>query len=458
MYHLILAKIIAIVVVTLFSGFKGPNPFEFKDLGRIGFGPPAPPAPPAQLFFPSSADWADDFRLSSRTNFTFSVAVPPSPLHHLGSVGNSSADNLPSPFPSSPSPTRVLLGFYHGAAKIASWGSATVHVAALQILRATSWVLATALVAALQVLTASFWVFATVLVAALQALASSEPLAIAAQALRDRNSRDRLDLEVGAVESVASFWKVAAWADYQHGILTILRAQLKRSEEDRGSMDARIRRIEKDNSVLARQAAESSDKILAMASTAAERFDKAQQAATELIRFLEAQQREGEKTRAKLDADLKAARQHIVSLQSTISSQVQRLPAGPGSFQHRPPPPSFPSPPHPPMSMRAPPPSFASSFPLPVPPPPNPSSFPLPGPPASHSAPPTSSSPAPLQPRPAPPPPHRPLPPSHLPGSPGFSTSAIPSFHGTGVFTGSQPPYHPGRGRGGAGRGGRGGR
>ncbi|MCJ1465374.1 hypothetical protein MMC07_003992 [Pseudocyphellaria aurata] len=349
--------------MALFSGFKGPNPFEIKDLGRIGFGRPAPPA---QLFFPSSADWADDFRLSSRTNVTFSVAVPLFLSHHPGSVDNSSVDNLPSPFFSSPSPTRVLLGFCHGAAKIASWVSATVQVAALQILRATSWILATALVAALQVLTASFWILATVLVAALQALASSEPLAIAAHALRDRNSRDRLDLEVGTAESLASFWKVAAWADYQHGILTILRAQLKRSEEDRGSMDARIRRLGKDNSVLVRQAAESSDKILAMTSAATERYDKAQQAATERIRSLEAQQREGEKTRASLDAELKAARQHIAGLLSTIRNQAQRLQAGPGSFQHHPPPPSFPS-------------SFAPPFPpTSHPPPPSPSPAPPP--------------------------------------------------------------------------------
>ncbi|MCJ1462000.1 hypothetical protein MMC07_000600 [Pseudocyphellaria aurata] len=377
--------------MAFFSGFKGPNPFELKDFGRIGFSRPAPPAPPPQLFFYSSADFADDFRLLSLANATRPVAVPPSLLHHPGSVDNSSVDNLSSPFFPAPSATRVLLGFYHGAAKIASRVLATVLVAALHVSRAMSWILATVLVAALQVLTASFWILATVLVAALQALASSEPLAIAAHALRERNSRDRLDLEVGIAETLASFWKVSSWADYQHGILTILRAKLKRSEEDRGSMAAALRGLDEDNSVLVRQAAEYEDKILALTSAATERYDKAQQAALERIQALEAQQREGQEA-------LKAARQHIDGLQSTISNQAQRLQAGPGSFQHHPPPPSFPPQPHAPMGMRAPPPpSFLSPFPPPFPPasyPPPPSPSPAAPPPPPPTATTTDTTPS----------------------------------------------------------------
>lgn len=293
-------------------------------------------------------------------------------------------------------------------------------VVALQILSATSWVLATALVAALQVLTTIAWILATVLVTALQVLVSSQSSAMAAHALRDQRNRDRLELELGTVELLASFWNVAAWADYQHEILTVLRAQLKRSEEDRGSMDALLRRHDEDrvqerNSVLAEKAAEYDEKLLATRMAAFERYDKAQLAATERIRSLEAQQREAQEAAARLDADLKAARQHITGLMSTISNQAQRLQAaGPASFQHRPPPPSFPPslpPAFPPSLPSLPSSSFSPSLPSPFPP-----SFPS----------------APPQPQP------------------------IQSFES--MRTGNQPPFHPGRGRGGAGRGGRGGR
>lgn len=307
-FVIFLQALTAFLVSHLSNNLTAKNLFDIKGYGRLTYNKPPPPP---QVYFPTSADYAEDYYLRSLSNITVTLPAPGF-LTHTDSTANTGTpflriSSLPGLF------NRILNG----------------------LVPVVSRILSTA---------------AEILVAVLQALVAMGPPATAAYALREQRNRDRDNLKLKSVLSLLPFWMLAKMDDKQRKSISNLRAQLAVSEERLEYQTARSARQEErvkhrqedldaqQEDSLAKcawyevQIAEYKDKIQATIAEADERVNKAQE---------------------KFEGDLKTAREHIENLLSTIRSNSQELQmyrdraraqrqAGPSGYPNHPPPMPFP--------------------------------------------------------------------------------------------------------------------
>lgn len=308
MFGILFLQMVATFLVSYLSKNLGPySPFDIKDFGRITYNRPPPPP---QVYFPNSADYAEEFYLRSLSNLT----VTPSSLHF--NVTDSS-DSLPKPgtsFLGISSFPRLIKDIFHGLTKVATWVATTA---------------------------------VELIVAALISLPAMGSPAAVAYALHEQKKRDWQELENSRVSSLLpSIKKVVELVDSQWVYIDALRAQLRQSQEKIESQNTGFARL-----VSLQEGLEKELKILdELLRSQQETFDQrlealmqerdarqeehialvqAQQTATERITELEdsldAQQKSGQEATEKLEGELKMARDHIEGLMATIRSNSQEL-------------------------------------------------------------------------------------------------------------------------------------
>lgn len=278
-----------------------------REYGRLSAHRPPPPPPP-QVFFSTSADWADDYHLSSLANRTKTTPLLPV-FDYTGTTENSD-------------------------------GSLPGHL---------------------------MTVAAEVLIAILYVLVAVGPSAATAWALLGLRSRDVLNLEKGIVLSLALLWEQSAIAEndkfliaqmrsslakaatrlaiqgaqltraglikdelvaglsaIQTGLRTEQRAsrnQIQQANQERDTLrtehEALLRTVE---DLRARETAREATRRLVEATA-----KRQESAANGRIHELEAEQASGLEKTEKLETALREARELISSLQSTIQSNSQEL-------------------------------------------------------------------------------------------------------------------------------------
>lgn len=204
MFFIIFLQIVTTYMVSYLSKNLRPySLYDIKEYGRIAYN--RPPLSP-QIYFPTSADYADEYYLRSLSNLT--VTMPSSP--HL--KGTDPCINLPyqetSSFRISSLPQLIKFTF-HGLVKIASWVASTA---------------------------------VEIIVAILMGLSALGPPAAVAYALREQKKRDWDNMETRNFLSLVHFlWQLADMADSK---CNVLKAQLQRSEEKLESNKARFTRLD----------------------------------------------------------------------------------------------------------------------------------------------------------------------------------------------------------------------
>lgn len=204
MFFIIFLQIVTTYMVSFLSKNLSPyNLYDIKEYGRIAYSRP-PPSP--QIYFPTSADYADEYYLRSLSNLT--VTMPSSLLLK----GTDPCINLPyqetSSFRISYLP-QLIKGIFHGLVKIASRVASTA---------------------------------VEIIVTILMGLSALGPPAAVAYAFREQRKRDWDDLETrNFLSLVHFFWQVA---DGVNNTCNVLKAQLQRSEEKLESNKARFTRLE----------------------------------------------------------------------------------------------------------------------------------------------------------------------------------------------------------------------
>lgn len=394
MFSLVFLQVVNYLFQCLSNNLTPFSLYEIRDFGRLTFNPP-PPSP--KLFFPSSADYADEYYLRSLANIT--VTIPPPLLFDYATTFENPADT-DSSFLRVCSLPGLSERILQGVAQIASWmGERAVEI----------------------------------IIVTLQVIYGLGTWATNAWAFHEQR---RQELEMRIISSLLPFWELASIVDHQGTSIDLLRDQLRGSKEKLESQkalteeltrqgedqrrdhdalvqameDLRVQKdasgdlnhrleltIERKNKViemheedlrvqqedsatrLASLEVQIADHQASLQSTIAdadERVQKTQQTADERVRELEArldaQQESGDKT-AKLEGDLATAREHIERLMSTIRSnsmelqmyrdrvRAQRQQVHPPPFQPAPTQP-FP-PPHSPQSPFAPRPTQIPGFP-----------------------------------------------------------------------------------------------
>lgn len=189
-FTIILLQIVTnYLALYLSNNIRPYDPFAIESYGRIAYHPP-PPTP--QIYYPTSADYADEYKLLSLTNITIPISPPPF-------LNNAYSFDKPTRTDSSlrtSSLPRLLGDALHGVGQIVSW----IFAAAVVIITA-----------------------------ALQVLAAVGPPASAAYVLCERRSRDLEELKMTTVSSLVPV--MLAGMVYCHSRVTSdLEAQLRSAE------------------------------------------------------------------------------------------------------------------------------------------------------------------------------------------------------------------------------------
>ncbi|MCJ1271302.1 hypothetical protein MMC22_011202 [Lobaria immixta] len=204
MFFIIFLQIVTTYMVSYLSKNLRPyNLYDIKEYGHVSYSRP-PPSP--QIYFPTSADYAEEYYLRSMSNLTVEM---PSSLHLKGI---DPCINLPyqetSSFRISYLP-QLIKGIFHSLVKIASRVASTA---------------------------------VEIIVAILIGVSALGPPAAVAYALREQRKRDWDDLETrNFLSLVHFFWQVA---DGINSKCNVLKAQLQRSKEKLDSNKARFTRLE----------------------------------------------------------------------------------------------------------------------------------------------------------------------------------------------------------------------
>lgn len=262
------------------------NLYDFEVIqafGRISYNRPLPTS---QLFFPNSADYADEYHLRSLHNLTITQPF----FSHPNDTG--SHENFEKTDPSflgDSSLPRFLHVTFHGFAKIASW----ILEPAINIIIIT-----------------------------LKVLVVLGTPAAAALALREQRERDFHKLETECFSSVVPCSVLtSSTVDYYSWSAARLEARLEKSKDKRQAQKALIKQLD-----LCGKALEAENKDLRTSKNQLEldikeRDDEIKRTKEEL----EAQCKEVQEATGKLKEDLKMARGNISSLLATIQSNSREL-------------------------------------------------------------------------------------------------------------------------------------
>lgn len=295
MLLIMLLQMVSTMVLYLSKNLRPCNLWDMKDFGRISY---HPPPPPPQIFFPTSADFADDYYLRSMSNLTAAIHSSV----HLN--GTDSFGNLPkadAPFSGVFHVPRlaktILRGVVHAASRIAS----TV---------------------------------VDIIVAALMALPAVGPPGAVAWTLREQRKRDRDGLE--ATTFVLLLNSVKRHGRTKARYLGLLRSQeatfnrrLDKMTQEHGSAIQALRAREIDfkeaDYELRVMMKGQVDEIRALKEELAAKQADALARLAELQGRLAAQEKAAEEKAKEAAKELQAAKEHISGLQATMSSNSSEL-------------------------------------------------------------------------------------------------------------------------------------
>lgn len=345
MIYIIFLQIVTTYLASFLpNSLKGYNLFEIRDFGRISFNCPPPPA---QVYFQTSADYADDFFIRSLSNTT--ATTPPSFLLNATTFSSNTTDTSLPPVSSSP----LLRGILDVLVQI------SIRIVSIAV---------------------------EILVGTLQALTIIASPATVAFALGEQRRHDMVNLEVKSDAFLDNFWEQVSKANDQDGVIAGLRADLDNSENELESQQERFeRQLKALKTALIKQQGDSNRRLERMTNEAntqrkeqdasvqtlrkeqdayvqtlrkeqdaivqtlrkeqdalvqtLQNFRTRETASHDSIRQLqltveqqaetikerEAEQQSGRQAAEKNDGDLRLARQHIESLQTTIRTNAQEL-------------------------------------------------------------------------------------------------------------------------------------
>lgn len=322
MFFVILLQALTACLVSYLSKNCGPyDLFETKDYGRITY---HRPPPPPQIYFPTSADYADEYYLRSLTNVTLMMSA-----RGFSNATDSTA-NTGTPFFRVSLPQRFNRVFH-------------------RLVPVASWILSTA---------------AEIILAAHQFLAAFALPATAAWALNERKNRDRESLNEKRVSPLLlPFWMLARMDEKKDKAISALEEMLQSQRRDREAFVCTIEDLreqqytstvinsslrsmverhyekikyreedldaqqEDSRAKFARYEAQIAEYKEKLQMTKAE-ADKRQDAAKERIHQLQEsldQQKSGREATEKAEGDLKTAREHIERRMATIRSNSSEL-------------------------------------------------------------------------------------------------------------------------------------
>lgn len=276
------------IVTTYLASYLSQNinlyDFEvIKSFGRISYNKPLPPC---QLFFPNSADYADEYNLRSLHNLTI---TQPFFSHPDDTASHEKFEKTEPSFLGDSSLPRFLHVIFLGFAKIASW----ILEPAINIIITT-----------------------------LKVLVVLGTPAAAAYALREQRERDFLKLEIGCSSSVVPCLVLtSSTVDYHSWSTARLEARLEKSKDKRQAQKALIQRLDLHGKALEAENQDLRTSKNQLELDVKERDDEIKRTKEEL----EAQHKAGQEATGKLEEDLKMARENISNLLATIQSNSREL-------------------------------------------------------------------------------------------------------------------------------------
>lgn len=193
MLYLHLLQLFTTCLLTYLSAIKPRGLFDIKEYARIAYSRPPPPPPP-QLFFRTSADFADEYHLLSRANLSVTM---PSRLFN----------NNPDSFQIPADTENTFL-------KISSWPSIFDNVLHCAVKMGLCFVSAAA----------------KVFISSLHLFAATGSPATAAYVLRQQLKQDWSNFRM---RSLLPSWGLARTVDKQRRYIRLLGAQLQRTEKKR---------------------------------------------------------------------------------------------------------------------------------------------------------------------------------------------------------------------------------
>lgn len=293
MLLIMLLQMVSTMVLYLSNNLKPCHLYDLKDFGRISY---HRPAPPPQIFFPTSADYADDYFLRSLSNLSATM----NPSVHAN--GTDTFGNLPkadAPFSGVFHLPRLASAIFRGVEHAASWIASTV---------------------------------VDIIVAALMALPAVGPPGAVAWTLLEQWKRDQDNLEATGFALLLNFL-LDSRLDKYLGLLRSQKATFKRrldkiiGEHDSAvqALRAREKDLEAANDELRVLVTEKDDEIERRKEELAEKGADALTRIAELERRLAAQEKAAEEAKEEAAKDRAAAQENIKGLQTSMSSNTTEL-------------------------------------------------------------------------------------------------------------------------------------